>query len=374
MKRSGSIIIGVLLILAIIGAVIASHSKSGDASGSKTKATAKHLTAVKTVIGADKQVLFDDPAFTKRLRQLGFTYTYDKAGSREIATSYDLTPYDLAFPSSDTGAIRITKNHPKALRTPIFYSPMTIASFKPIAQLLAKQGIAKRDANGVWTLDTKAYLAATQKDLRWKDIPGNTDYPVNKSVLVSTADVRISNSGAMYLALLSYVANADNVVNAQTAVKAVEQVQPLFLKQGFVAPTNDAVFNTYLTQGEGAVPMGLIYESQFIERATLHDGSITPDMVLMYPSPGIFAQQQTVSLTDAGKAFTKALVNDPQLRTIEIHHGFRTPDTAAVKAFAAKAGVKVPAQIVDVVDTPDYDVLEGMIQTIEKSYKATNAG
>lgn len=372
MKPKASIIIGILLIVAVIAAVVASHG--GKGSSTKSAAKPRHLTAVKTVIGADKQALFDDPAFTKRLRQLGFTYTYDKAGSREIATSYDLSGYDLAFPSSDTGAIRITKTHPKAQRTPIFYSPMTIASFKTIAGLLAKQGIAKQDANGVWTLDTKAYLAATQKDLRWKDIPGNTDYSVNKSVLISTADVRVSNSGAMYLALLAYVANNDNVVDAQTATKAVAAVEPLFLRQGFLSPTNDGVFNNYLTQGIGSTPMGLIYESQFIERAALHDGSITPDMVLMYPSPGIFAQQQTVALTDAGKAFTKALVGDPKLRTIEIQHGFRTPDTAAVKAFAAKAGVKVPAQIVDVVDTPDYDVLEGMIQTIEKAYKANTAG
>lgn len=369
--------VSALLVLFIIISLVSGGDDDKGKSGGDKAADKPKTVQVKTVIGADKQKLFEDPKFVKRMQELGYSFTFDKAGSREIATSFDLESYDMAFPSSDSAAIRIMKTHPKALRTPTFFSPMTVASFTTIADLLAKQGLATKTKEGVWTLDTRAYLAAAQKDLRWKQIPGNTTYPVNKSVLVSTADVRVSNSGAMYLSLLSYLANGDNVVNGKTSDAALQAVLPLFLKQGFLAPTNDGAFNNYLVQGIGSTPMVLIYESQFIEQAAADLKSDTPalndDHVLMYPTPGIFAQQQTIALTDNGKAFAKLLINDPELRQIEIEHGFRTPSSQAVADFAKKAGVAVPSQIVDVVDTPDYDVLESMIQRIETAYKRNAA-
>ena len=52
----------------------------------------------------------------------------------------------------------------------------------------------------------------------------------------------------------------------------------------------------------GKSPMVMIYESQFIQRAAAADGSITPDMVLMYPDPTIFSKHTFVGLTPAGQA------------------------------------------------------------------------
>ena len=60
---------------------------------------------------------------------------------------------------------------------------------------------------------------------RWKDLQGAQAYEVNKSVLVSTTDVRKSNSAAMYLALTSYAFNGGEVVtDRNTAQKAAAGV------------------------------------------------------------------------------------------------------------------------------------------------------
>ena len=70
---------------------------------------------------------------------------------------------------------------------------------------------------GLTTLDVAAYMKLVDTNTRWKDLPGNTTYPVNKSILITSTDVRKSNSAAMYLALTSYVANGDNIVENDAA-------------------------------------------------------------------------------------------------------------------------------------------------------------
>ena len=163
------------------------------------------------------------------------------------------------------------------------------------------------------------------KNTRWKDLPGNTTYPVNKSILITSTDVRKSNSAAMYLALASYVANGDNIVENDAEVDPlIDRLSPLFLRQGFVASSTEEPFEDYLVQGMGKSPMVMIYESQFIQRAAAADGSITPDMVLMYPDPTIFSKHTFVGLTPDGIRLGDFLTNDPEMR--DARHRVRVPD------------------------------------------------
>src|SRR4029078_5986564 len=93
-----------------------------------------------------------------------------------------------------------------------FYTPMAIASWRPIVDLLTGAGVV-HTTGGVSTLDMAAFMSLVDKNTPWKYLPGNTAYPVNKSILITSTDVRRSNSAAMYLALASYVANGDNSVD-----------------------------------------------------------------------------------------------------------------------------------------------------------------
>jgi hypothetical protein len=115
-----------------------------------------------------------------------------------------------------------------------FYTPMAVATFTPIAELLRKAGLASPLADGYWRFDMKRYLDLVGKETRWNELPGNTTYTANKAVLVASTDLRTSNSAAMYLAIASYVRNGDRVVeNAAQGDRVVDQVAPLFLRQGF---------------------------------------------------------------------------------------------------------------------------------------------
>jgi hypothetical protein len=293
---------------------------------------ANHLapTAVQLhgLIGSEKLPFFQDRRVLDALKSAGFDVSVSTAGSRAIAGS-DLSKQDFAFPAGAPAGDKIRRGHPGSVATVPFFTPMTIASWKPIADLLTSAGVVHQ-RNGYLAFDVAAYMALVARDARWKDLPNNTTYPVNKSVLVTTTDVRSSNSAAMYLGLVSYVANGDNIVENNVGLDGiVSTAAPLFLRQGFVENSSEVPFDDYLVQGMGKSPMVMIYEAQYLARAAANDGSITPDMVLLYPEPTIFSKHTFVGLTPDGIRLGNFLATDPGIRALATEFGFRTSDTAA---------------------------------------------
>ena len=193
-------------------------------------------------------------------------------------------------------------------------------------------------------------------------------FPTNKSVLIASTDVRTSNSAAMYLALASYVGNGDRVVeNAAQGDKVVDQVAPLFLRQGFSEYSTEEPFEDYLTIGIGKTPMVMIYEAQFLASAAARDGSIGPDRVLMYPEPTVLTKHTLVPLTPAGDRVGRLLAGDPELQRLAVTHGFRTADAATIDSFWPTASAP-PPDLVTIVEPPTYEALEHLITRIQERY------
>jgi hypothetical protein len=368
-KRVFGLVLAVLLVIGIVLAVFWGRIfGSGDTPGVLTPTAS--LTVVNGVIGSEKKPFFDDPEVKKIFAESGFDVEVVTAGSRQIATSVDLTNVDFVFPSSAPAAEKVKRETKASTVYAPFYSPMAIATFKPIVQLLQGAGIASQDSAGIWHLDIKAYLAAVAAGTRWSDLPGAADlYPSTRSVLISSTDIRQSNSAAMYLSMASYVANGDAVVSSPEAqATVIDQMAQLFLEQGFSASSSDAPFEDYLSQGIGSKPMVMVYEAQFLGREMSGDGAITDDMVLMYPSPTVFSKHSVVPLTANGDAVGKLLATDPRLAKLAALYGFRPAD-ATVFADQLKAhGIAVPPTPVNVVEPPSYETLESMIDEISTRY------
>jgi hypothetical protein len=356
-RRLGAIGLAIVLILGVgYGIVSSVKSSLGPA--------AVNLTGL---IGSEKAPFFADARVAAALKRGGFVVTVSTAGSRQIAQA-DLSGKDFAFPAGVPAAEKIRKDHSGSQAFVPFYTPMAIATWKPIVDLLAKAG-AVHTAGDLTTLDMAAYLKLVDANTRWKDLPGNTTYPVNKSILITSTDVRTSNSAAMYLALTSYVANSDNIVENDGQVSGLmDRLAPLFLRQGFVASSSEEPFDDYLVQGMGKSPMVMIYESQFIQRAAANDGTITADMQLVYPDPTILSKHTFVGLTADGIRLGDFLTNDPEIRSLATEYGFRTTDTAAFTKFVADHSLPVPKTLIDVVDPPTYETLEAMITRLEADY------
>ncbi|MFC5747987.1 three-helix bundle dimerization domain-containing protein [Actinomadura rugatobispora] len=323
------------------------------------------LTIVRGVVGSEKQAFFNDPQVKQALARQGIEVKVEPAGSRQIATSIDLGKYDFAFPSSAPAADRIQRQRGVNAEYTPFSSPMAIATFQPIADLLAKEGIVKRGAT--WTFNVGRYLDLVSSGTQWKDLEGNRAYPVRRNILVSTTDPRTSNSAAMYLAITGYVANGNSVVQGPEAERRVlPTLSPLFLGQGYTDNSTEGPFEDYLSIGMGKAPLVCIYEAQYVGAAIR--GQTKPGMVMMYPSPTVLSKHTLVPLNPSGDRVGRLLSTDPALQNLAARHGFRTRDPQQFAQVATESKVRVASNLIDVVDTPSYETLENLLNGIANQY------
>ncbi|MFE3173819.1 hypothetical protein ACFXPA_21900 [Amycolatopsis sp. NPDC059090] len=358
MKRRLSIGLAVVLVLAVAGVVV--WGRSGDDS-----AAGGGITVVRGVIGSEKQAFFTDQRVVDAFARQGLKVEVDTAGSRQIATAVDLGKYEFAFPSSSPAAQKIQRDKKVTTVYTPFQSPMAVATFEPIVQLLSGNGVVRKGAGDYQVLDIAKYLQLA--GTRWDQLPNNTAYPVRKNVLVTTTDPRESNSAAMYLSIVSFVANGNNVVSSpDQEAKVLPQVAKLFLDQGYTQNSTEGPFEDYLSAGMGKTPLALIYESQYVDRVLRNDGSIRPDMRMLYTAPTVYSKHTLVPFSANGNKVGQALSTDPELGKLAAAFGFRTTNPQVFREVAARA--KVPGELVDAVEPPSFETLERMLDSIQKQY------
>ncbi len=363
-KRFAPYAVGAVVILTVIAVVLAVRQPTPEAPAA-APAPAAPLTVVHGVVGSEKMGFFQDQKVIDALARNGVRVEVEPAGSRQIATSIDLAEFDFAFPSSEQAAERIQRQRNVTAKYTPFSSPMAIATFTPITELLAKAGALR--PGPVPTLDLRRYLEIVRNGTRWDELPDNAAYPVRKNILISTTDPRSSNSAAMYLAAASYVANNNTIVQGAAAEQAVlPAVSRLFVGQGYTENTTEGPFNNYLATGMGPTPMAWIYEAQYVE--AIVRGQVKPEMTLLYPSPTVLSRHTLVPFGATGDRLGRLLSTDPELQRLAAEHGFRTNDGAQFAKVAAERKAPVPAELLDVVATPTYDTLEHLLDGVTKTY------
>jgi hypothetical protein len=325
---------------------------------------ARSVVTVRGVIGSEKEDFFRDPEVIAALAKRQLKVEYVKAGSREIA-GRDLSGLDFAFPAGVAAAEAIRKRVKPQQVYDVFYTPVVIASFQPILKVLEQNGLAAQ-SGGYGTLSMSALVKVMEAGTRWNALKASAAYPSSRSLLVSTTDVRTSNSAAMYLALVSNVLNGGQVAQASTLAELMPRVAPLFLRQGYQESSSAGPFEDYQALGAGKTPLVNIYESQFL--AAAREKTLPQGAVLLYPQPGIFTKHVLIPLTSAGTKLGEALANDPELQRLAARAGYRTRDANLFLSEVKQSGVSVPASILDTADLPSQEVLEAMIVNIQNQY------
>lgn len=180
-----------VLVAAVGGGIWYSHGRvraERDATEQRTLEAARTV-GVRGLIGSEKEAFFADSRVKEALAHQHLVVAVEKAGSRAIAHQFDPQQHDFGFPSGAPAAaeLRALAHAPETF-TP-FYTPIVIASWRPIAQILATNHIvAERDHN-YYIVDMPALLKLMQQHARWKDLAGSDAFSTNKAVLINSTDV-----------------------------------------------------------------------------------------------------------------------------------------------------------------------------------------
>ena len=365
-------VLAVVLLTAVAAGVWYSNNRLRDESVATEAAKIERdkQVSLRGLIGSEKEPFFADARVQKALALQGITVNVEKAGSRVIASRYDATQFDFGFPSGAPAAQQLRSlSKASNVFTP-FYTPIVFASWRPIAEILVANGMAAKQGDFYFIVDLPGLMAAVEKGTRWKELKSSSAFATSKSVLVNSTDVRTSNSAAMFLALASYIANNQQIVQSQEDVDRVMPiVAPLFLRQGFQEQSSAGPFEDYLALGMGKAPLLVAYESQMVEFWLKNPERVKADMVLLYPRPTVYSKHVLVPYTPAGARLGAALESDPVLRELAHEYGYRTGGDTKGPETWAKRGVKVPEVLVDVIDPPSHEWLERMITGIEARFK-----
>lgn len=352
-------ILSATLVIGVALAVYVSfgHQRARDAFGA--------AATVSGLVGSEKKEYLSDPRVLAILAKNGIALQIETSGSRDMTTRSDLKKYDFAFPAGVPAAKKlISLTHATTTYSP-FYTPMAVASWKPIADILIASNLVKKIGADYYIVDMRRFVSLMSARERWNQLPHHEAYDVGKSVLISSTDVTSSNSAAMYVALASYLLNGNAIVQDDAQARFVTAaVAQLFLRQGYQESSSAGPFEDYTTIGMGKSPLVMVYEAQFLEYAIAHEDARDPNMVLLYPKPTIFTKHVFISLDAKGEKLGALLENDPDLQKLANEHGLRTADPAYAREFWRKAGLHVPDRIIDVIDPPSYDVIETLIRGI----------
>ena len=330
---------------------------------------------LKGFISVDAEPFLKDARVQKILADHHLHIEIARIGSREMAAKVQAAPDGPQFfLSAGVLAARMIADAAKRVNLPAttyspLYSPLVIASWEPIAQILVNNGAATQAGDRVYDLDLAKITDFMLQKKRWKDLLGHESYDVSRSILIATTDPRTSNSGALYLALTSHALNGYEVVtDRETARRLAGQIAELFKRQGFQENYSNTVFDDYLSIGMGKVPLAFLYEFQLLAMA-MTNKPIPTDAVLLYPKPTVFNKQVFVALNNTAKTLGELLSTDPELQKIAVEYGFRGTDSALFKEAVGRAGFSVKERVVDVVDPPSGEIMAEMIDVVAAAMK-----
>lgn len=345
----------------LAGALYLSSTKDGGLSLKKT-------VAIKGVITSEKENFFRDERVQKIFADNNLDIQVVRMASGNIAqakTAEELQNSDFIFPSGIQTSDKVKTNFKSSQAYNIFYSPMVIATWTPIVDILKQNSLIKKTSQ-YEALDLAKFMNLAENGTRWKDLKVSQDYSVNKVVLISSTDSRYSNAAKMYVALNSYILNDGNMVSkSQDVDKVMPTLKKIIQAQGNRESSSTNMMSDYMSIGRGKVPMMFAYESEFLENVFKNNG-LKKDMTLLYPTPTVFTKHVMVLLNPKAQALVDLFKSNAELKKIASEYGFRFEGESDIVQKAKASGVSIPDTLVDVIDPPDYDILDEMAKKVEE--------
>jgi len=352
--RPWPVYLGIVIVLDIL--------LGAGALGVAARAPQAHQTplqVVRVAAGPEDQPFFEDPRVRAEFARNRLRVVPTYLGSGDMP-ALNFREYDAVFPSSSVLAGEVQQRLSQGVHPVIpFGTQLVVLTWQKFVPLLRELGIVGQ--NG--TFDVGRYLDVAREGVTWNSIRGNNVYPSPDQVQIEMTDPRYSNSGAMFVAVASYVLNHDHEVSGPGQVKPIAENIAKFLSGlGELQGTSELFYDEYLTD---KAPMVVSYESYFLG-AKLSDPTELPvGATMLYLDSPIDSDHTILPLTSAGDEFATLMQSDPTLQSIaENDYGFRTTDASVPFAqVMARHGITVPADYP--IPPPTTAVLEDLVNAIE---------
>lgn len=364
-----SVRLGLVAVLALVLGTGLWKSFSNKAGGPPTAQQENRLQTVRLLTGSAKYNFLKDPELTRLLAEQGITLELSKTSAFAVDAQRS-GEFDAVWPAGSAAAKDFSLAWKSQATFPVFSTPLAIASWRQLMPVLEKNGMAKGAGSGHGDFYLEKALPLMLKSTRWNQLTNNDVFYVNKGLLVNTPDVRQSTTGGLFVALMAYIQNKEEVpTNPDKASALAEELAPLITRQGFQEGTLAGPFEDYLGQGMGKAPLVLIYESQYVEAK--RQGKISDKHVLLYPQPGMVLKHVLVAKTDAGKKLGEILANHPQAQKIAAQYGFRTNDPRVFEE-AMKAQKLDAPELLNLADSPSTEVFDAINKKLIEKLEGLN--
>jgi hypothetical protein len=325
------------------------------------------------IIGQGKVAFFSDPDVQRILKdKYGLTVDIDDVVASNAQVNECVVRHgdlDFCWTSSQNAGIQIEEGIAPAAASDafIFNSPIVMYTWGPIADALVAQGIVEKTGETYWIVDFPRLVQMVVDGTQWSDI-GLTQ--LHGDITIYSTDPAGSNTGNSFAALLANTFNSGQVVDGTSVKTVTPQVKSVFDGMGLLPGTTATFFEQFLTQGMGAHPIIVAYESNLIE-FSLQNQTEGPQALIrneirtLYPKPTIWSAQPVIAFTDGGERLMNAL-RDPEIQRIGWEeHGFRN-GVASQPIDPSKVGVPgVPITIESASQMPRPEVMDQLIQGIQ---------
>ncbi len=355
--------------LAIIAGVGVSYvRKNNPEVAKKMDIVSGSKVTLKGLITSEKEAFFKDPDVIKIFQSNGFDIQYERWASGKIAQVKNINEFgeykDFVFPPGIQTATAVKQNL-KGKDFQVFYSPMVVGSWEPVEEILVKNGYANQ-VDGVSYLDMDKFLKASTQKVRWKDLKGSDAYPVNKVLSIGTTDATTSNSSKMFISLASYIFNGSEMVTTQEELqKVTPSIRQMMIAQGSRPTSSTNMIQDYTVMGMGKSPMIFLYEQEWVTETAKSNHELNgTKMKVIYPKPTIFTKHVLIGFNPDVEKFADFMNTNIEIRQMAVKYGFRQSGKNDL-VDSQKKVVILPANILDVIDPPSYDLLESMTQVIE---------
>jgi hypothetical protein len=251
---------------------------------------------------------------------------------------------------------------------PLFSTPMAIATFHPLPELLTTIGLTTVDTDGAWSFDVARYLQLVDQGLTWNNVPYNAASTNKSRVLIATADPARSTVTANYVAITAFVRNARSPVSSHDQVTTVvPRLVELFTEQGHLDSSDTELFQSYLHVGIAEFPLVWTGEAQFLA-ATLN-GTTPQQSLLLYPIPNVVTTHTLVAWTPLGRQVGTLLREEPAFAELAAGFGYRTTSTSLGNTpfdqLMARRRITVPRDFIPA-QTPLSGVLSDLIDVLSQ--------